>query len=380
MTKITQAQSLERWDALPQILREALYSDVNSGFLWTTCEAEHIPDEKIYTVSGIVGYVLMGFLHPEDMAAEVAEALNIDRRIADSIATAINQRIFAPIRQDIDKVYGPPGSENIGPKIFQEIKPATVSASASATSLPKPASLPAKGWSGIPTIIASVPVVAPPPKSVGEFERLAATKIPVDGKGSVGPGLRQDDKAAAPATTPAPTIIQSAVGAPKPIQNAPDFRSPSIAQNIMGGMKGSVPLPPRPAVIEAGQTTSQKAWTPASAGATEKNAPKVLHYGEFTSSLPATMPMTAMNKPPIAESGRKLTEITPAAMPAIKPAAMPIPMPPTITPTLDSRLRGNDTALVPPKPPAMPAAQMPIPKPPAPNTAKPIVKDCLDGK
>ena len=107
MVTISKNQALERWDTLPMTLREALYSDINSDFLWKTCQAEHIPEEKIYDVSRITGYVLMGFLHPGDLAGELTEILGIDKRITTSIADAIDKRIFAPLQEDIDKAYNP---------------------------------------------------------------------------------------------------------------------------------------------------------------------------------------------------------------------------------------------------------------------------------
>ena len=123
MIKLSRDQLLGRWDVLPTSLKETLYSNVNSDFLWQACEAEHIPDKKIYDIARIVGYVLMGFLHPEGMANEMRDALGIDIRIATSIANTINQRIFAPIRTDIDKVYNPSAGETSMPKIIEEIRP-----------------------------------------------------------------------------------------------------------------------------------------------------------------------------------------------------------------------------------------------------------------
>jgi hypothetical protein len=116
MLLIPKEQALQRWDTLPDNLRDALCAETNSDFIWKTCRDEHIPDEKIYAVARVVGYVLMGFLHQEDASKEIQAAIGIDPRIADSIAGAINTRIFTPLRQSIDNVYEPAGKPGLGLK------------------------------------------------------------------------------------------------------------------------------------------------------------------------------------------------------------------------------------------------------------------------
>lgn len=107
MTTISKAQALQRWDTLPDNIREALCSETNSDFIWKTCKDEHVPDEKIYAIIRVAGYVLMGFVHPDDTSKEMQDATGIDARITDQIASAINTRIFAPLRKTIDNTYEP---------------------------------------------------------------------------------------------------------------------------------------------------------------------------------------------------------------------------------------------------------------------------------
>lgn len=136
MITVTQDQIYDRWDLLTPDLREALVSDVTSDFVKKTAEAEHIPSDSIYIISGIVGNILFGFLHPEDLAKEITNALQIDPRIANSISTAVNQRIFTPLRAQIDAVYRPvtavikqqaiaskAPAAPAGPRIIDEITP-----------------------------------------------------------------------------------------------------------------------------------------------------------------------------------------------------------------------------------------------------------------
>ena len=68
MQKISRQQALNRWDTLPDNLREALFSEYNSETLWKICEGQHLSEDKIYIVATLAGDVILGFLHPEDFS------------------------------------------------------------------------------------------------------------------------------------------------------------------------------------------------------------------------------------------------------------------------------------------------------------------------
>ena len=109
MLKISRQQVLQRWDALPQNLREALFSEYNSGILWRICEEQHLSEDKIFKVAALTGDVIMGFMHPEDLSDEIKKELVINAEIASSISRQIDRKIFTLIRSDIDKIYAPSG-------------------------------------------------------------------------------------------------------------------------------------------------------------------------------------------------------------------------------------------------------------------------------
>jgi hypothetical protein len=322
MTTISRNKLFDRWDTLPDDLREAIFSEVNSDFLWKTCEAEHIPNGKISDVAKVMGYVLMGFLHPEDIAQELKEGLSLDMQTANSIEAALNKRIFAPLRPDIDKVYAPisklesPSATVASPKIIQDVSVAP----------PKPAqSLPAVGWSQMkpPAAAASTPprpaVLPPTPISAP----IASTPKP------------------APAE-PAPMILHEDTTF-KAVQKNADFtlsRPGGGAEMHMGSGSGA-PAPARPAVLEFGGAPAKPPATQSQSGA--------VHYTDFKSPLSAN---------PTANAGpRNVTQITPAAPAA--PAQIPAVIP------------------KPPSPPQPPQAQTPAPAPAPQQNTKPIVKDFL---
>lgn len=121
MLTVPQQQALQRWDTLPEEIREALVSEQSVAVLEKIAKDEHIPEEKITTISRVAGYVLMGFLHIEDTAQELKEALGIDPRIAESIAKTLNSKIFSAFKNQIEKLYQPVGKEEMGSLASQEM-------------------------------------------------------------------------------------------------------------------------------------------------------------------------------------------------------------------------------------------------------------------
>jgi hypothetical protein len=111
MFKISKQQASNRWDTLPNNLKEALFSEYNAETLWRICENQHLSDDKIEIVATLAGDVILGFLHPEDLAQEIGKDVNIVPEIAGAIASEIDRKIFAPIRADLEKVYAPPSGE-----------------------------------------------------------------------------------------------------------------------------------------------------------------------------------------------------------------------------------------------------------------------------
>lgn len=133
MFKISQEKIDKRWDILPDNLRNTISDQLNSDFIWKECEEQYIPEEKIYSFLKISAYVLMGFIHPEDMSKELQEITGIDKRIVDDICNKINNRIFSIVKDSIDKVYTfsntslpqqeiPSPTNNNGPVILSDIK------------------------------------------------------------------------------------------------------------------------------------------------------------------------------------------------------------------------------------------------------------------
>ncbi len=105
MINLTKQQLDARWNILPIFLREILYSPEQGKIIWNIGEENHLSNEKIGKIAGLACYVIMGFLHSEDLAKEIKEATGIHSDVADLIIKEIDRKIFASIKSEIDKAY-----------------------------------------------------------------------------------------------------------------------------------------------------------------------------------------------------------------------------------------------------------------------------------
>ena len=111
MLNISKQQALQRWEVLPDSLREALFSEYNADTLWKICEAQHLPEDKISKVAVLFGDAIFGFAHLDDLAKDIALETGINQQIADYIIQEIDRKILPPIKSDIEKNYKPAMSE-----------------------------------------------------------------------------------------------------------------------------------------------------------------------------------------------------------------------------------------------------------------------------
>ena len=107
MLKPTRKQLNERWDILPQILKDALFSEEKADRLWKVCENEHIPQEKINIIAILTGDVILGFLRFDDLDEAIRDDVGLDYKLAQQLAETINKKIFFNIKDEINKNYSP---------------------------------------------------------------------------------------------------------------------------------------------------------------------------------------------------------------------------------------------------------------------------------
>ncbi len=110
MLTISQQQIDNRYDSLPAVLKEALFSTDNADSLWNIGDGNHLSDDKKSDLAGIVGNVILGFIHPDDLAKEIAADLMIDNRLAQQLSEEVNKKIISPVRSEVEKIYRSPSA------------------------------------------------------------------------------------------------------------------------------------------------------------------------------------------------------------------------------------------------------------------------------
>ena len=92
---------------MPEMLRELLYSPEHAEIVRHICENNHLNDDKTGTVLGIVGGVIMGFVHVQDLDHQIARNLDINTELARSIASDVRERVLKRFENEIEDAFQP---------------------------------------------------------------------------------------------------------------------------------------------------------------------------------------------------------------------------------------------------------------------------------
>lgn len=128
MITVLKEQVDERWDRLPEVLREVLASPAYGNIVWSAALANHLDDARAGVVARLAGFVVLGLMHPADLAREIEATLNLNPMVAASIAHELDQKIFSRFKIEIDAAYSPA----LPPTAFRS----PVSASSGASTMP----------------------------------------------------------------------------------------------------------------------------------------------------------------------------------------------------------------------------------------------------
>jgi hypothetical protein len=381
MITITKEQAQNRFVLLPEPLQDAVFSIQNAEIISAIGQQYFIPEERMGDMASVVGWVLLGFLHPEDIKDELAEKLSIPKKTAEDISGSLNAKIFKALNPDLDKSYAPvpheeepvPLKSNVasatitsttGPKIIQDIGPsvpvpaATPASTMQATSqtltgslsaktvplatkampspaaAPKPVNLSDVGWSKTRMVDPIVkldtsrmppqaPVVASQPKPIN------SQQVPPMNK-SLGEFERLNMMKTAPGAAPTPMGAGAPAGpAPMILHEDSSFKAaekntaftltrPTQEDADMHLGSSRFPAPTtKPAVLEFGKDAPTSGMPPRPPAAPTGNA---VHYTQFNSSLSST---------PTANSGpRNVGQVMPPApMAPQSPTPSPVPHP-----------------------------------------------------
>lgn len=120
MQTITNKQIYDRWEQIPEDLKEAFFSTDNGEIIWKACEDAGLSEEVIDDVLIVFGNVLLGFTHVNELSKELQSIPGMDPKAIDPIIFQIDRRIFAPIKGEILKLYG--DMSGTGPRMMAEEK------------------------------------------------------------------------------------------------------------------------------------------------------------------------------------------------------------------------------------------------------------------
>lgn len=310
MLRISQEQISKRWDLLPLSLRESLYSFENGKIVWGIGVDNHLSEEKIGKIAGAAGYVILGFIHAEDLAKEIGENLGLNSEIAGSIAREIDRKIFGPIRNDLEKVYSMPAEE-------KEVEKETLDLRAKAQALEVSGIKPAETI----TTAAEAPKIIPPeekPEAAKPLEISPAPAIQADG-----PMIIHKEAEFKPLSENRKSLGGLFGFLRKDKEQKPEIMTAAKVQVELG----SQPL----GVSEAGQQPEKP--EPSKVAKTEMPKVRVVHYTEFPV---ATSPFPVEGEKPkeVIQPGSlrmEKQEIKPLEnLPTNLPTEIKIPSPPEV--------------------------------------------------
>lgn len=92
------------YEALPDDLKEALFSEKTADDIYDTCVENGI-EEKNLEVAKYVGYVLLGLLSPDELEKTLKENLTIADESAKKISQEITRLVFFPLKTRLEPLY-----------------------------------------------------------------------------------------------------------------------------------------------------------------------------------------------------------------------------------------------------------------------------------
>ncbi|MEK7560926.1 MAG: hypothetical protein AAB539_03165 [Patescibacteria group bacterium] len=252
MPRFPQEQLEERYEILPESLKDALFSPDIARAMVEIGKKYGLNIEATGLMAEETGYVVLGLTHPEDFVRVLAKATGLHHGAAGEMASDINRRVFFPLRETLkaahDKEYSEEVIRNGGdateaPLYARQAPPPPVQTGIG----PADVSPFEKGGQG-----GISPQIPPPPSSQGGYGRASNPPLP---KGGVMP------PPTAPATPtlpvkpgPAPLIVP-----PRPVASPKIPPEPPVQRNLShfekGGQGGISPqIPPDLPLLKGGVT------------------------------------------------------------------------------------------------------------------------------
>ena len=123
-----EAEKLEaqkRFDTLPENLKKEMLADKNVQLISSIAQDYKIAENDVKKIAMLVGEVFLGYIKPEEIASELNKYFGVDLQKSNFIEIELKQKLFNPLKADLDKIYNPPKLE--AEEETQETGPAVIS-------------------------------------------------------------------------------------------------------------------------------------------------------------------------------------------------------------------------------------------------------------
>lgn len=154
MQNYTQQELKERYEKLPEVLKNAMFSADIAAKIFEIGKKHSLTIEKIGLMAEEVGYLILGLTRPTELVSALGEALGVKENQTKEIASDLNRQIFFPLREALKAAHQIEIGEEEIQKGAVEIKtpplpplpkpaPAAIPPTPPVTPIPKPTPIPA---------------------------------------------------------------------------------------------------------------------------------------------------------------------------------------------------------------------------------------------
>lgn len=95
----------ERWESLPEALRDAVFSDENDSIIYELVEKYKFSENQERGIGRICFFVFLGFLRIKDVFEELVQNVKLDSKTALEVYQELEQKVFGPYKDHIEKNY-----------------------------------------------------------------------------------------------------------------------------------------------------------------------------------------------------------------------------------------------------------------------------------
>lgn len=114
MEYLTNEQILEKYEQLPDDLKEAIFSVEMTEAIKGIGDKYGLHIDKIGALANEAGMVMFGATRPKDFVPNLMSRLGVDKDTANKIASDVNSQVFLKVRESLKKLHG--GEEMEEPK------------------------------------------------------------------------------------------------------------------------------------------------------------------------------------------------------------------------------------------------------------------------